>query len=115
MTTTQVSVVVSTRAATARLEVPLRFRLAKGWILAVGLMFPAVLLVGGKYRRQTIIVTRMLVLLAVGPPIVAGMWSEWQRARAEYQLQEYLKVARERAKNTPVARLEFVPTSRLLP
>jgi hypothetical protein len=72
MTTTPVSVMVSTTAPTANLEAPPGFHLAKGWMVAVGLIFPGIVIVGGKNRGRGFLLMLMLLLVAVVPSCGGG-------------------------------------------
>jgi hypothetical protein len=47
----------------------------------------------------------LLILLAIGPPLVAGVWVEWQRYRAEYAQREFDKLI-------PLIQTTIVPNCR---
>jgi hypothetical protein len=67
-----------------------------------------------RFRLRT-----LLILLAVGPPMLAGAWwgiLEYRRQVAEARLQEYFARAKERATKTrPRVSLEFVPVEQQAP
>ena len=68
LTTTTVSVTVTTTAPTAQLDFPSKIRRGKGWMLAFGLLFPAIFFLGVKRQARTmaLMLTLLMILLVPG-------------------------------------------------